>query len=222
MDQKPRLNPGDKRGAKREEEVEYIPTSERLKMEPLDSSDEDVREERSQNRLAWGMLAALILVSVLVAVNMATRPAEEAAEEEPVAQTEDLGGSADSLAQDTTATAATPEPPAPKPAPERTPPAQTAQASGGPTVTPAEPAPPPTPFGIVVGSYLNEARAQEEATKLKGATSLDSKIEPFDDGGVTSYRVVLGSFPNRAAAERKANDLIGQDLVYEARVAPLK
>jgi len=220
VDQKPRLTPGEQRGTKREEEVEYIPTSERMKMEPLDTSEEDIREQRAQDRLAWGMLAALLLVAVMVGVNMARQPAESPAEEEPVAQTEELGGGADSLAQDTTAAATTPEPPAP--APEKKPPTQTAQSTGGPTVTPTEPEPPPTPFGIVVGSYLNEARAQEEATKLKGATSLDSKIEPFDDGGVTSYRVVLGSFPNRAAAERKANDLIGQDLVYEARVAPLK
>jgi len=219
VDQKPQLTPGGKRAKRQEEEVEYIPTSERMKMEPLDISEEDIREAKMQDKFAWGMLIVLLLVAALVGINMATRPPAPVEEEEPVAEVENTGGASDSTAQDTTATASQPETP---PAPEKKPPAQTASKTPAATAAPAEPAPPPTPYGIVVGSYLNEARAQEEATKLKTATTLDAKIEPFDDGGVTSYRVVLGSFPNRAAAERRANDLIGQDLVYEARVAPLK
>jgi cell division protein FtsN len=222
----PGKGPGEKK-ALEQQEVEYIPTLERLKIEPIDESEEDRREARAQNKLAWMMIGALVGVTALVGINMALTP-PEAEEEEQVAQTEDTsGGSSDSTAHsDTSSTgggATPPEPTTPPPsaarppAPTTPPPAATAA-----TTPPPEPAPAATPYGIVVGTYLNETRANEEATKLKGTTSLDAKIESFDDGGVPSYRVVLGSFPNRKAAEKKANDLIGQDLVYEARVTAIK
>lgn len=225
---KPRLTPGQGPGEKpAQEEVKYIPTRERLKLEPVEISEEDIAEARSQNKLAWAMIGGLVLVGALIGINMALTPKAVETDDEQVASAEDQTqdrAAADSTASDSTAhgdstASSTPSQATPPPPPKPEPPKQTA------ATTPAVPlkeTPPPTPFGIVVGSYLNEARAQEEATKLKDATSLEAKIEPFDDGGVTSYRVVLGSFPNRAAAERKANDLIGQDLVYEARVAPLK
>ena len=226
---KPRLTPGVAPGVKQPpplEEIAYVPTAERLKLEPVEVSEEDVKEARANDRLAWIMLAVLLVGGTLVGINIAMTP-PEVAEEEQVAHAEDQTPPPDSTAHGDSAASTTPETPEQPTKPEQPakPPPTTTKppvATTTPTTTPPVEAPPATPFGIVVGSYLNEARAQEEATKLKGSTSLDAKIETFDDGGVPSFRIVLGSFPSRAAAQKKANDLISQDLVYEARVAPLK
>ncbi len=90
------------------------------------------------------------------------------------------------------------------------------------SAAPATPPPPPAKFGIDVGTFLNQDKANSEQTRLQGATGLTAKVEPTTDGGVTSYRIVLGEFPSRAAAEKKANELIVAQSIREAHVIKLK
>ncbi len=90
------------------------------------------------------------------------------------------------------------------------------------SAAPATPAPPPAKFGIDVGTFLNQDKANSEQTRLQTATGLTAKVEPTSDGGVTSYRIVLGDFPSRAAAEKKANELIVAQSIREAHVIKLK
>jgi hypothetical protein len=83
--------------------------------------------------------------------------------------------------------------------------------------------PPTTPtqlFGIAVGTYLDQSRAQAELTRLSGNTGLTGKLVDVRKDGVTMYAVVLGAFPGRGAAERKASDLVAAGFVDEARIVP--
>jgi hypothetical protein len=104
----------------------------------------------------------------------------------------------------------------PKPA------AQPASTPGGGGQTAATPPPPASKFGIDVGTFLNQDRANAEQTKLQGSTGLTAKVTPVSDGGVTSYRVVLGEFSSKAEADKKANDLIVSQAIREAHVIKLK
>ena len=108
-------------------------------------------------------------------------------------------------------------------------PAKSAAAAGGATAggasaggAAATPPPPPSKFGIDVGTFLNQDRANAEQTKLQGSTGLTAKVTPFNDGGVPSFRVVLGEFSSKAEAEKKANDLIVSQAIREAHVIKLK
>jgi len=101
--------------------------------------------------------------------------------------------------------------------------APAATTPGGATAAqPATPPPPASKFGIDVGTFLNQDRANAEQTKLQGSTGLTAKVTPVSEGGVTSYRVVLGEFTSKAEAEKKANDLIVAQTIREAHVIKLK
>jgi hypothetical protein len=89
----------------------------------------------------------------------------------------------------------------------------------------AEPATPKVvekgPFGLDVGTFLAEDRANSELTRLAGATGLKGKVVTLSEDGGDVYHVVLGSFPTRAAAERRAESLLGKALVNQAQTIPL-
>jgi cell division protein FtsN len=76
-------------------------------------------------------------------------------------------------------------------------------------------------FGIAVGTYLNEDRANSERTSLGESTQLPTRVLTATEDGGEVYRVVMGSFESRVEAERAASDLIRRGLVNEARVVPL-
>jgi type II secretory pathway predicted ATPase ExeA/cell division protein FtsN len=102
--------------------------------------------------------------------------------------------------------------PAPSPA---TPP------MSAPVATPAALAERPMRYGVVVRTYLARERAEEERTRLAGASGLPSRVLAVSEGGTEVYRVVLGLWESRPAAERAASDLIGSGLVNEARVVSM-
>jgi len=118
------------------------------------------------------------------------------------------------------ATVVSPPPPraTPKPAPAL--PAGASAASGAsmaaaPAATPEAQAVPKTLFGIAVGSYLVEGRANTEKARLSGTTGLPGRVVASTDG---EFSVVLGAFEVRSNAENTAGDLIAKGLVEEARV----
>ena len=73
-------------------------------------------------------------------------------------------------------------------------------------------------FGIAVGTYLNERRANAERTRLGENTSFPARVITVAEDTVSMYRVVVGSFGDRSSAERAASDLVQRGLVTEARV----
>jgi cell division septation protein DedD len=77
---------------------------------------------------------------------------------------------------------------------------------------------PATTFALSVGTYLNEARAREEQSKLSAGTNFTASVSTVQEDNVSMYRVMMGEFPTRGAAERAASDLISRGLVDEARV----
>ena len=95
-------------------------------------------------------------------------------------------------------------------------------APGGTAVAPGSAPTPPAPasdgFGVAIGSYMSEDRANGERDRLAGVTGLPGLVTPRDDGGTTVYRVILGKFASRAAAERKGQALMDSSLVREANV----
>jgi general secretion pathway protein A len=95
-------------------------------------------------------------------------------------------------------------------------------ASGGDAAaTQSKPAPAAQAlFGVVVGTYMEEERAKEEAAKL-ASTNLPTNIVSVTENDATMYRLVLGSFDTRKQAEKTASSLIERGLVDEARVVPL-
>jgi cell division protein FtsN len=76
-------------------------------------------------------------------------------------------------------------------------------------------------YGIVVGQFLNEERANSEQTRLAEATGLTGRVVSADDAGTQVFRVILGSFASRSAAESKGDELIAKGQVNEARVTAL-
>jgi cell division septation protein DedD len=77
------------------------------------------------------------------------------------------------------------------------------------------------PFGLDVGTFLVEDRANSEQSRLSTSTGLAGKVVTMNEDGADVYHVVLGSFPTRAAAERKAGSLVTKGMVNQARTVPL-
>jgi type II secretory pathway predicted ATPase ExeA len=73
-------------------------------------------------------------------------------------------------------------------------------------------------YGIVVGTFLNERRAQAEQTRLSESTQLLTRVIPVAEDTISMYRVVVGSYGDRTSAERAASDLVQKGVVGEARV----
>jgi cell division protein FtsN len=77
------------------------------------------------------------------------------------------------------------------------------------------------PFGLDVGTFLVEDRANSEQARLAAATGLAGKVVTRNEDGGDVYHVVLGSFATRAAAEKKAEALVAKGQVNQARPMPL-
>ena len=113
---------------------------------------------------------------------------------------------ADSMARAASQATAPQTPPASKPAvksPEQPLPGG-APANDG-TAAPAS----PTRYGIAVGNFLFDDKANTEKDRLAGATSLEGTVIEKVEGGATTYQVVLGSFASRGEAEAKGAELLG-------------
>lgn len=90
------------------------------------------------------------------------------------------------------------------------------------TPTPAPSAEPaPQTFGIIVGTFLNQDRANEESAALATKSSLPSRVQSVTEDGTGVFRVVLGRFGDRTKAEEAASDLVGRGVINEARVTTL-
>ena len=73
-------------------------------------------------------------------------------------------------------------------------------------------------YGIAVGTFMDEARANSEKDRMSSITGLAGRVLPYRDSGVTMYRLVLGSWTSQSAAENRANLLVQASQVNEARV----
>jgi cell division protein FtsN len=123
---------------------------------------------------------------------------------------------ADSLAHVGKPVAKTPAPKAPTPTASAPKPSAGASAAAPKTAPPAEPvAAKPAekgPFGLDVGTFLDEDRAKAELEKLSTATGLKGTVITRED----VFHVVLGSFPTRSAANKRAEALVAKSLVSQA------
>jgi len=73
-------------------------------------------------------------------------------------------------------------------------------------------------YGVIVGTFLDQERAQSEATRMGAASGLPSRTMTVQEDGASVYRVVLGRFDTNTAAEHAASNLIVKGLSNEARV----
>lgn len=124
------------------------------------------------------------------------------------------------MADSTTAGATAPG--AAKPATATSKPVAAARPTPAPAGTPpAAPAAPKVvekgPFGLDVGGYIIEEKANSEQTRLAAATGLAGRVVHQTEDGADTYHVVLGSFASRAAAEKKAEALVAGGQVNQAR-----
>ena len=74
-------------------------------------------------------------------------------------------------------------------------------------------------FGLEVASFIDPGRAAAEAERITGATGQPCQV--VTDADSDSYLLVLGFFASRRAAERVAEDLLGRELVHQARVVAI-
>jgi len=197
----------------------------------LQFEDDAAHEPASISR--WVLIGAGVVVLVIAGIVISrvmsqpkrVAPVETAAMTEPVTQAPVV---------------TPPEPVVPAPAPVQTapPPAPTPVVTKPVAVTPTPAsteakapvvaaikkptAPKPVPstkiYGIVVATFLNSDRAQQERPKLAFNTELPARVSEAQEDGNTVYRVIVGNFPDRKAAERAASNLVERGVADEARV----
>jgi cell division protein FtsN len=183
--------------------------------------DEPPSESKSQALIAWVMLVVIAVLGTFLYFGFQKAKVEAKKKAEEATRLAAEQSRADSLQRavddslravraDSLAKIAPKKPAAP-------PPGATPTAGGAET-----PPPPEKHYGIDVGTYLSEDRANAEQAKIQAAASLSGKVMPVTEDGVTSYRVVMGDFTSKGDAEKKANELIAASQAREARVIPLK
>jgi cell division septation protein DedD len=217
----------------------YISSRLREKLEAADSGPE---KPIGGGGPPWGgIIGGVIVIALLIAGFMWWRGSHAqhptAAAPAPADSTATAAADTSHAKADSSAMAAATPSPSPSPSPS---PAAHAHASSGATAakpaaasTPKEKpahvaasedaAPPPPkagkpPFGISVGSFMFEDKANESRDALGTSTGLPAIVMPVDEGGTTMYHVVLGNFPTRSAAEKKASELLGSAAIHEAQV----
>ncbi len=189
--------------------------------------DDELEEPKSNvaNIIAVVMAVGILVLGGLFFVSYQKSKTEEKTKAEATAKAAAEQAQADSISKATEDSVFAARQDSLKKFAPKTPP-KAAAAPGGATAAAggaaATPPPPPSKFGIDVGTFLNQDRANAEQTKLQGSTGLTAKVTPVSDGGVTSYRVVLGEFSSKAEAEKKANALIVSQAIREAHVIKLK
>ena len=90
-----------------------------------------------------------------------------------------------------------------------------------PKAVAAKPTAPKHTYGIVVGTYFDEARAAEVAQKAAGPMGMPTRTVAVVEDGAPMYRAVVGRFEDRALAELAASRLAEKGGVGEARVIVL-
>jgi len=200
--------------------------------EPSGGGRKDRDDDQLPPWLGWLVLGLLVVAGAFIAFGVMRSGAEKAARAQ-VAHADSLRAAAaadsaaavmrDSLRADSLVAAAAPKP-SPKPSPSATSGGASRPAAGGSSGTSAggaapAPAAETRHYGLIVGEYLDETRANSEKDRLSTATSLPGRVVSVDNGN--AFRVILGSFAGRAAAEKAAADLSGKGLVSEARVTVL-
>ena len=210
-----------------EEYKTYMSPKLRSKMQFEDEPEE--KGSNASNIVAIAMLLLIVVLGGFFFISMQKSKAEDKAKAAAAAKATAAQAVADSLAkaqQDSLfAQNARARADSIAKLPKRLRPAAAPAATGAGGATAAQPETPPPPaakFGIDVGTFLNQDRANAEQTKLQDSTGLTAKVTPVSEGGVTSYRVVLGEFTSKAEAEKKANDLIVAQTIREAHVIKLK
>jgi cytoskeletal protein RodZ len=207
----------------------YVSPKLRTKMD-FDEEAEETSNSKMANIVGIVMLVATVVLGGLFWTSYQHSKSEEKAKAVAAAKAEAEQATVDSLAkarQDSTYAASQDSikkyedaHPKPKTAPTTAPTATNTPggAAGGETA----PAPPPSKFGIDVGSFLTQDRANSEQGKLQGSTSLPARVVPRSEDGGTAFHVVIGEFTNRKDAEKKANELIVAQVIREATVTKLK
>lgn len=211
--------------------------------EKLMDTQESEWQPKSPSPLPW-VIAAIVVIVVGVIGFMTMRSgaekkrvAEAAAQAKAtadslvaVARADSLAAIADTLRTDsvaTTPTAATrpaPSTPAPTASRPSTPAPTSSRPSTPATGTPAATAAPTAPassYGVAIGQYLFEDRANSEKDRVATAAGLSGVVREVSEGGATMYRVIIGSFDSRAAAQAKADELTAAGTINEARVVPV-
>jgi len=189
---------------------------------PLDFDDD--LEDHGSPAMAFGMIAAILVIVAFVTFGMIQRGKQEAHEAEAAAAAEEQqraeeeappdSAALDSLARVARETREAREAEEAKAAADAAKAAQAA-AQPAPVATITE----PPKFGIQVGSFLFEDRANEVLSGLTSTAGVEGRIVPGDDG---SFAVVLGPFDSRNAAEAKGTELLEKGAVTESRVVPIK
>lgn len=182
--------------------------------------EEEKGSSKAQAAVGWIMLVATLALAGSLYVMIQRSTAQDKAKKAEAAKLAAEQARADSVlkhAQDSIAAWRSDS--LAKIAPKVKPPApgQASTAGGA-----EEPPPPPEHFGIDVGTFLSEDRANAEVAKLQGSTGLPVQVQPVTQDGVTSFRVVLGDFTSRGTADEKATELIVARSVREAKVIKLK
>ncbi|HUK64910.1 MAG TPA: SPOR domain-containing protein, partial [Dongiaceae bacterium] len=98
--------------------------------------------------------------------------------------------------------------------------AATEPATPKPAAKPAA-AKPKKMYGIVVGTYFDESRAADVASKAGAPLGLPTRTVPVTEDGAAMYQAVVGRFEDRARAESAASRLSSAGKVGEARVVAL-
>jgi hypothetical protein len=73
-----------------------------------------------------------------------------------------------------------------------------------------------TGYGILVGTYLFEDKANSERDRLSGLTGLPGIVNAT--GSSSNFAVILGNFSSRKAAAAKAGALVDSSVVTQAQV----
>jgi cell division septation protein DedD len=199
---------------------------EKLYDEPPRSGGRDSSHEQLPPWMGPAILGLLAVAVVLVGIGIMRSNAEKK-RQAVIAHADSLRAAAvaesaavvmrDSLRADSIRIAAMPKP-SPKPSPAASSGSKTPSGSGAATATTAPPAE-TKKYGLIVGEFIDETRANEVKDQLTGSTSLPGRVISVDNGN--AFRVILGSFEGRAAAEKAAGDLSSKGLVSEARVTAL-
>jgi cell division protein FtsN len=170
--------------------------------------DEEKRSKAVQNMVAILMLVLVVGLGSALFVMLARGKEEEkrkAAAAARAAAAEHLADSLRTRTEDSLRAARADSMAKFAPKTPATPTAGTPTASaltGAATATPAAPPPEPTHYGIAVGTFLTQDRANQEQTKLQGSTQLAGAVSEVSQDNVTQYRVLIGDYTDKKSAEK--------------------
>jgi type II secretory pathway predicted ATPase ExeA len=219
-----------------EEQRSALPPKLRTQLQAPPDFDEELGIKRSGSKgLLVGVIAIVIVIAAVLLVRFgpwhakapgAAASSAPAPTAEPTTSRAAIPKSPENAmtsAATTPSRQAAPTQPAPTPvpAPPRPVPTKTRKAPATTTASTPPAAKSHLTYGIAVATYLDQAKAESEKTKLAASTQLAARVNEVMDGGASVYRIVLGGFDSKSAAENAASDLIKKGQIEEARVVPL-